>query len=282
MASIRAYAAPLPGRGRWAIGLPPTTRRELAGLAWWWTATAAPLRLDLYVAAPFDNEETLQLAVARVLRQAAASAAATPTAAGQAAGQRTPADSAARTRQRLLTVAIAIWGWTLVLGSGGNPLATIGGLWLAIGVPLMRAWYGRAQRRWTGALQETLGSFVSRSERAADLAGAPELRQVPHRGLTDLAAHCAEADDDTAALLALWRHCARADLADLADLQPFYAARLAAAQVHTVTIPEETRYWFEVELTSATAPAAEPAQPSSQIEATAMPAVGPEDDHRSL
>ena len=280
MASIRAYAAPLPGRGRWAIGLPPTTRRELAGLAWWWTATAAPLRLDLYVAAPLDDDGALQLAVARVLRQAAASAAATPTAAGQAAGQQAPADSAARTRQRLLTVAIVIWGWTLVLGSGGNPLATIGGLWLAIGVPLMRAWYGRAQRRWTSALQETLGSFVGRSERAADLAGAPELQQVPHRGLADLAAHCAEADDDTAALLALWRHCARADLT---DLRPFYAARLAAAQVNTVTMPEETRFWFEVELTSAAAPAAEPDSPPSQTEATTtMPALGPEDDNRSL
>ena len=166
MASIRAYAAPLPGRGRWAIGLPPTTRRELAGLAWWWTATAAPLRLDLYVSAPLEDDGALHLAVARVLRQAAASAAATPTAAGQAAGQRTPADSAARTRQRLLTVAIAIWGWTLVLGSGGNPLATIGGLWLAIGVPLMRAWYGRAQQRWTGALQEDVG-VVCRAERAS-------------------------------------------------------------------------------------------------------------------
>ncbi len=280
MASIRAYAAPLPGRGRWAIGLPPTTRRELAGLAWWWTATAAPLRLDLYVAAPLDDDGTLQRAVARVLSQAAASAAATPTAAGQAAGPRPPADSAARTRHRLLTVAIAIWGWTVVLGSGGNPLATIGGLWLAIGVPLMRAWYGRAQRRWAAGLQETLGSFVGRSERAADLAGAPELRQVPHRGLADLAARCAEADDDTAALLALWRHCARADLA---DLRPFYAARLAAAQVNTATMPEETRHWFEVELTSATATASEPDSPSPQTEATAtLPAIEPEDDHRSL
>lgn len=278
MASIRAYAAPLPGQGRWAIGLPPTTRRELAGLAWWWTATAAPLRLDLYVAAPLDDDGALQVAVARVLRQAAGSAAATPTAAGQPAGQRPPADSAARTRHRLLTVAIAIWGWTVVLSSGGNPLATIGGLWLAIGVPLMRAWYSRAQQRWAGALQETLGSFVGRSERAADLAGAPELRQVPHRGLADLAARCAEADDDTAALLALWRHCARADLA---DLRPFYAARLAAAQVHTVTMPEETRHWFEVELTTATA--TDPDTPSPPPEATAtIPAVGPEDDHRSL
>ena len=279
MASIRAYAAPLPGRGRWAVGLPPTIRRELAGLAWWWTATAAPLRLDLYVAAPLDDDGALRLAVARVLRQAAASAAATPTAAGQAAGHQTPADSAARTRQRLLTVAIAIWGWTVVLGGGGDPLATTGGLWLAIGVPLMRAWYGRAQRRWTSALQETLGSFVRRSERAADLAGAPELRQVPHRGLADLAVHCAEADDDTAALLALWRHCARADLT---DLRPFYAARLAAAQVNTVAMPEETRYWFEVELNSEATPATEPDSLSPQIEVTATPAVGPEDDNRSL
>ena len=279
MASIRAYAAPLPGRGRWAIGLPPTTRRELAGFAWWWTATTAPLRLDLYVAAPLDDDGALRLAVARVLRQAAASAAATPTAAGQATGQQTPGDGAARTRHRLLTVAIAIWGWTLVLGSGGNPLATTGGLWLAIGVPLLRAWYGRAQRRWAGTLQEALGSFVGRSERAADLAGAPELRQVPHRGLADLAAHCAEADDDTAALLALWRHCARADLA---DLRPFYAARLAAAQVNTVTMPEETRHWFEVELSPA-ATATEPDTPSPHIEATAtIPAVGPEDDNRPL
>lgn len=280
MASIRAYAAPLPGRGRWAIGLPPTTRRELAGLAWWWTATAAPLRLDLYVATPLDDDGTLQLAVARVLRQAAASAAATPTAAGQASEQQPPPNSAARTRQRLLTVALVIWGWTVVLGSGGNPLATTGGLWLAIGVPLMRAWYGRAQRRWANALQETLGSFIGRSERAADLASAPELRQVPHRGLADLAARCAEADDDTAALLALWRQCARADLA---DLRPFYAARLAAAQVNTVTMPEETRHWFEIELTSAPATATEPDSPSPQTEATAtLPAVGPEDDHRSL
>ncbi len=280
MASIRAYAAPLPGRGRWAIGLPPPTRRELAGLAWWWTATAAPFRLDLYVAAPLDDEGALRLAVARVLRQAAASAAAAPTDAAQAALQRTPADSAARTRHRVLTVALAIWGWTLVLGSGGDPLATTGGLWLAIGVPLMRAWYGRAQQRWTGALQEALGSFVGRSERAADLAGAPELRQVPHPGLTDLVARCAEADDDTAALLALWRHCARADLA---DLRPFYAARLAAAQANTVTLPEEARYWFEVEPPSAAVPAAEPDSLPPQIEATATtPAVGPEDDDRSL
>ena len=273
MASIRAYAAPLPGRGRWAIGLPPTTRRELAGLAWWWTATVAPLRLDLYVAAPLDDDGALRVAVARVLRQAAGSAAAMPT----ATGPRPPADSAARTRHRLLTVAIAIWGWTVVLGSGGNPLATIGGLWLAIGVPLVRAWYSRAQRRWASARQEALGSFVARSERAADLAGASELRQIPHRGLADLAARCAEADDDTAALLALWRHCARADLA---DLRPFYAARLAAAQVHTVTMPEEARHWFEVELTTATA--TESDTPSPPPEVTAMPAVGPEADHRSL
>ncbi len=247
-------------------------------MAWWWTATAAPFRLDLYVAAPLDDDGTLQLAVARVLRQAAASAAAPAAATGQAAGQQPPADNAAQTRQRLLTVAIAIWGWTLVLGGGGNPLATTGGLWLAIGVPLMRAWYGRAQRRWAGALQEALGSFAGRSERAPDLAGAPELRQVPHRGLADLAAHCAEADDDPAALLALWRHCARADLA---DLRPFYAARLATVQVNTVTVPEETRYWFEVELASA-APAAESDALSPQTEATAAPAVGPEADHRSL
>ncbi len=279
MASIRAYAAPLPGRGRWAIGLPPTTRRELAGLAWWWTATAAPFRLDLYVAAPLDDEQALRLAVARVLRQAAASAAAVPTDTGQAAGQRPPADGTARTRHRLLTVALAIWGWTLVLGSGGDPLATTGGLWMAIGVPLMRPWYGRAQRRWTGALQESLGAFVRRSERAAALAGAPELKQVPHRGLADLVALCAEADDHTAALLALWRHCTRADLA---DLRPFYAARLAAAQAHTVTMPEETRYWFEVALASAAAPAAAPDALPPQTEATAMPAVGPEDHNRPL
>lgn len=274
MASIRAYAAPLPGRGRWAIGLPPTTRRELAGLAWWWTATAAPLRLDLYVAAPLDDAAALRVAVARVLRQAAASAGATPTNPGH------EAHPTAGTRQRMLTVALAIWGWTVVLGSGGDPLATTGGLWLAIGVPLIRAWYGRAQRRWAGALQEALGSFVGRSERGADFAGAPELRQVPHPGLAALAAHCADAAADRTALLALWRHCAHADLA---DLRPFYAARLAAAQAHTVTSPEETRYWFEVEV-------------PPQIEATTTTddggnaalagastrAAGPEDDDRPL
>ena len=71
-------------------------------------------------------------------------------------------------------------------------------------------------------------------------------------------------------------------LADLADLRPFYAARLAAAHVNTVTMPEETRHWFEVELTSVTAMAAEPDSPSPQTETTAVPAGGPEDDHRPL
>ena len=84
---------------------------------------------------------------------------------------------------------------------------------------------------------------------------------MPHSGLAELAARCAEVDEDSDALLTLWRHCSRADLS---DLRPFYAARLDAARANDVTFSEEARYWSEVELISAVDDMTPAAMPGSE------------------
>lgn len=252
MASIRAYAAPLPGRKHWAIGLPPKTRRHLAGMAWWWAITAAPCHVDLFVASPIEDLKSLRHGIASSLRRAASNPLLSPT-------------NQTYNSRRVLVMALAIWGWTLVLGSGGDPLATIAGLWLAIGLPFMRSYHDRVERRWNGVLNEALGSLINRCERPTGLTGTTTINQVMHPGLSSLEAHCEETGPSVRS--ALWHGCERADLD---DLRPFYSAFLASAQSHPKMEPDEMQFWSIVQVRGA----------DDRLQTAKR--VGSEGDHRSL
>ena len=259
MAILRAYAAPLPGFDRWAIGLAPPSQRELAGIAWWRTTTAASLRLDLYVPAAIPDEAgLLRTAAAQAIRESASRAADLPV-------LPVPGPS------RALGVALMVWGWVLILSSGGHPFATLGGLWLAVGMPAMRGWFRRSQQGWRRTVQDALAATVASCEREASLPGVLEVRQVTHRGLAALAALAEEPPDLAEALRSQWRLTARPDLA---ELRPIYAAHYDALQAGRPLLPAEARLWPEARLGKREPAATQPEAGSVSLPAKAT-AVGP-------
>ncbi len=171
--TLRLYAAPLPRElGSLALVAPPALVDEVRYAGALLAHHPAPFELAVLAPAPLDPAG-IQGPAGIVLRRAAAAATMAP-----------PADQPdAVGPHGTWYAALVTWGWLSILGAGESALSTLGGLWLAAGLPLVRRAYRRAQSARHGQAALGLGGAID----------AASIRVVEHAGLQQVAAVLAPA-----------------------------------------------------------------------------------------
>jgi hypothetical protein len=173
VATLRLYAAPLPRElGSLALVAPPPLVEEVRHAGALLAYHPAPLELAVLAPGALDPAR-LQGPAGVVLRRAAVAATMAP-----------PEDQPALPGpQGAWYAALVTWGWLSILGAGESARSTLGGLWLAAGLPLVRRAYRRALAAHQGRAALGLAGAID----------AAQVRVVEHAGLQRLAAMLAAA-----------------------------------------------------------------------------------------